>query len=140
MSNVFRADLKNITKRKKRLANPRNGVVAAALRLVEHHLDSWDKGKGGTGKTLQLPKINPSYKEQKIDKRGVGIIDMMYSGDMRKSLDVRNIKRNEASLTFAGAENIDKARKNKKRRPQMMGYTHKIRQAMINIFLRFLER
>lgn len=53
-----------------------DAIAGAAAAVRGHILRSWDAGVGPEGKSLQTPKINDKYREEKVEATGRGKIDM----------------------------------------------------------------
>lgn len=120
MTNIV-VKLPSIDKLKKETGNISEHLTAAAIGILRPDiLRKWSAGLGGDG--VAMPPLSPDYQAKKetgtaIDgagqnRGGVGIRNLLLSGQMQRALTAAAVSKKSAKLFFADEQENAKAQKN----------------------------
>jgi len=127
----------------------KGAIFRAAESTVEHLLRNWGRGRGGDEAGMKA--LSSPYKERKAagnikvggQKRGgQPIPNLTLTGDLHRSLaaGIRQPSNTLAIVGFSGGPNIDKARGNYSKRPNMMELSKNFKQKVLKNIYKDLVR
>ena len=130
--------LKNIKIREKNLKNFGSFLVQEGFNIKKELLSKWQRGKGGDGS--EFKELREKYATLKKASGRPSIPNMRFTGRMTIALTIKTIKLGLVEVGFFDEE-LDKAKRNAKIRPNMMTISDTFRKKILkNLFKKLTRR
>lgn len=133
----FTADLRNLKRRMRQIKSPRP-LIQSGFKTIDLLTREWDDGKGGDGRRFAR-KISDAYAAKKEASGRKPIINLSWTGAMRRAMTVLKRGAHKVHVTFADTLSMNKARGNFELRPSMMKVGSAMRNKIVKHFYKKMK-